>query len=103
MKPKIQIDLTPITEEHLIKYGFQKIDDENGEPGVYAYMLKLPKNNPDPNCMYLISSYNVEWEGIGCEQGEYIVELFDSGGLGMCTFVEELDMLYFVLTKENLK
>lgn len=102
MKPKIQIDLTPITEDHLQKLGFGKIDDENGEPGVYAWMLKLPKDNPDPNCMYLISSYNVESKDIGLDEGEYIVELFDSGGLGMCTFVEELDMLYFVLTKETL-
>ena len=103
MKPKIQIDLTPITEDHLQKLGFQRIDDENGEPGVYAWMLKLPKDNTDPNCMYLISSYNVESMDIGLNEGEYIVELFDSGGLGLCTFVEELDMLYFVLTKENLK
>jgi hypothetical protein len=25
--------------------------------------------------------------------------LFDSGGLGFCTSVEEVDMLYYVLTK----
>lgn len=102
MKPKIQIDLTPITEEHLVSLGFEKIEDEHQE-GSYAYMLKLPKNNTDPNCMYLISSYNAESEDIGLKEGEYIVELFDSGGLGLCTFVEELDMLYFVLTKETLK
>lgn len=102
MKNKVQIELTPITEEHLVKFGFEKIDDERGEEGVYAWMLKLPKENPDPNCMYLISSYNVESEDIGLEKGEYVVELFDSGGLGICTFVEELDMLYFVLTKESL-
>jgi hypothetical protein len=52
--------------------------------------------------MYLISSYNNESEDIGIEAGEYVVELYDSGGLGICTFVEELDMLYFVLTKESL-
>ena len=44
MKPKIQIDLTPITEEHLVSLGFEKINDEH-EEGSYAYMLKLPKNN----------------------------------------------------------
>ena len=102
MKNKVQIELTRITEEHLVKFGFEKIDDERGEEGVYAWMLKLPKENPDPNCMYLISSYNVESEDIGLERGEYVVELFDSGGSGICTFVEELDMLYFVLTKESL-
>lgn len=102
MKPKIQIQLTSITEDHLINLGFEKINDEDME-GSYAYMLKLPKNNTDPNCMYLISSYNAESEDIGLNKGEYIVELYDSGGLGLCTFVEELDMLYFVLTKETLK
>lgn len=102
MKPKIQIELTPITEEHLINLGFEKIEDDQSD-GSYAYMLKLPKSNTDPNCMYLISSYNVESEDIGLNEGEYIVELYDSGGLGLSTFVEELDMLYFVLTKETLK
>lgn len=102
MKPKIQIQLTSITEDHLINLGFEKINDEDME-GSYAYMLKLPKSNTDPNCMYLISSYNAESEDIGLNKGEYIVELYDSGGLGLCTFVEELDMLYFVLTKETLK
>ncbi len=97
----IEIELTPITEDHLIKFGFEKIEEE-GMEGAYAYMLKLPKNNPDPNCMYLISSYNNESNDIGLEEGEYVVELYDSGGLGICTFVEELDMLYFVLTKESL-
>jgi hypothetical protein len=102
MKSKVEIELTPITEDRLIKFGFEKIDDEKNQEGVYAWMLKLPKDNPDPNCMYLISSYNVESEDIGLDEGEYVVELFDSGGLGICTFVEELDMLYFVLTKESL-
>ena len=39
MKPKIQIDLTPITEEHLVSLGFEKIEDEHQE-GSYAYRFK---------------------------------------------------------------
>ena len=27
MKNKVQIELTPITEEHLVKFGFEKVDD----------------------------------------------------------------------------
>ena len=36
------------------------------------------------------------------EEGEYIVELFDSGGLGVALTMEELDLLYFVLTKKSI-
>jgi hypothetical protein len=82
---KIELELTPITEQKL--------------EGFYNYLLRLPKDSLDPNCMCLISSYNNEWKEIGLDEGEYIVELFDSGGLGFCTSVEEVDILYYVLTK----
>lgn len=98
---KVQLELTPITEENLLKLGFEKVMEED-ESGFYNFILRLPKDSLDPNCMCLISSYNNEWKEIGLPQGEYIVELFDSGGLGFCTSVEEIDMLYYVLTKQTI-
>jgi hypothetical protein len=97
-QPKIELDLTPITEAKLEELGFEKVLEDDSS-GFYNYLLRLPKNSVDPNCMCLISSYNNEWKEIGLDEGEYIVELFDSGGLGFCTSVEEIDMLYYVLTK----
>jgi hypothetical protein len=100
-QPRVQLELTPITEEALEGLGFEKVLEEDGS-GFYNYLLRLPKDSIDPNCMCLISSYNNEWKEIGLDEGQYIVELFDSGGLGFCTSVEEVDMLYYVLTKLSI-
>lgn len=97
----IQLELTPITEETLTTLGFEKVMEE-GETGFYSFILRLPKDSLDPNCMCLISSFNNEWKEIGLPEGQYIVELFDSGGLGFCTSIEEVDMLYYVLTKQSI-
>jgi hypothetical protein len=98
---KVEIELTPITDESLQKLGFEQVMEED-MGGFYNYVLRLPKDSLDPNCMCLISSYNNEWKEIGLPEGEFIVELFDSGGLGFCTSVEEIDMLYYVLTKISI-
>lgn len=99
-QPKIQLELTPITEETLESLGFEQTLEDTSDS--YNFLLRLPKDSIDPNCMCLISSYNTEWKEIGVSKGEYIVELFDSGGLGLCTSVEEIDMLYYVLTKLSI-
>lgn len=102
MKPGIKISLTPITEERLREVGFEKVIERDRDEAEYTFLLRLPKDSPDPNCFCLMSSYSTEWKELKLKEGEYIVELYDSGGLGIAVTMEELDMLYFVLTKKSI-
>jgi hypothetical protein len=102
MKDGLKISLTPITEDKLIQVGFEKIIDKSRDSDEYNYLLRLPKDSTDPHCMCLVSSYTTEWKELRLKEGEFIVEVFDAGGLGVCVSMEELDMLYFVLTKKSI-
>lgn len=99
---KMKIPLTPITEDKLGEVGFERIVESGRDEGEYNFVIRLPKNSSDPHCMCLISSFSNEFKELKIKEGEYIVELFDSGGLGICVTMEELDMLYFVLTKKSI-
>lgn len=101
-KVGLQISLTPITEDKLLSVGFEKVIEKDRDEKEYHFVIRLPKDSPDPHCMCLISSYTTEAKELKLKEGEFIVEIFDSGGLGTCFTMEELDMLYFVLTKKNI-
>lgn len=98
----IKLSLTPITEDKLIEVGFEKVIERDRDVSEYSYILRLPKDSADPHCHCLMSSYSTEWKELKLNEGEFIVELFDGGGLGVCLTMEELDMLYFVLTKKSI-
>lgn len=102
MKDGLKLALTPITEERLIAVGFEKVIEKDRDPDEYNFLIRLPKDSADPHCMCLISSYTTEWKELRLREGEFIVEMFDGGGLGICVSMEELDMLYFVLTKKSI-
>jgi hypothetical protein len=102
MKDGIKLSLTPITEDRLIEVGFEKVIERDRDVTEYNYLIRLPKDSADPHCMCLVSSYSTEWKELKLREGEFIVELFDGGGLGVCVAMEELDMLYFVLTKKSI-
>jgi hypothetical protein len=96
------IKLTSITEGLLKSVGFERVIEKDRDADEYSYILRLPKESVDPHCMCLVSSYSNEWKELNLSEGNYIVELYDSGGLGTCVTMEELDMLYFVLTKKSI-
>ena len=54
--------------------------------------------------MCLISSANDEWEDLdNLSKGEYVIELQDSFGLGLCWTEEEIEILYKALTTLNIE
>jgi hypothetical protein len=102
MSVPMKLSLTPLTEEKLIEVGFEKVVDKSRSEDEYNFVIRLPKNSADPHCMCLVSSYTTEYKELRLKAGEFIVELYDSGGLGVCSSMEELDMLYFVLTRQSI-
>jgi hypothetical protein len=103
----IEFPFVPITEKTFERQGWEKIteteDDEFGESETFTYyVLSLPKDNPDENCPFLISSADDEYQELGINKGEYFVEIADFFGLGLCTNEEELEILYRSLTHVNI-
>lgn len=105
----IEFPETPITEDTFEKQGWFKVEeieedeDEEGETYVYYYyMLPLPKDNPDEDCLKLISNCNDEYKQVGLPKGHYFVELEESLGLGFCQSEEEIEILYRALTKREI-
>jgi len=99
---QIKVGLTPITEDKLLEVGFEKVIEKDREEGEHHFVIRLPKDSPDPHCMCLVTSYSNEWKELKLKEGEFIVEMYDTGGLGTCFCMEEVDMLYFVLTKKSI-
>lgn len=93
---------TPITEETFERQGWDKHVEESEEGDFYYFTLPLPKNNPDPDSPILISSTNYESELLGLMSGNYMVEIADFFGLGSCYTEEELDTLYYILTRSHI-
>jgi len=97
------ISQTPITTETFERQGWEKIDEKDEDDEFTYYVLPLPKDNPDPNSPLLISSIEDEWKQMGVNEGEFLVELADYVGLGVCKTEEELELLYRVLTKKQIE
>jgi len=99
---------TPITEETFERQGWEmKVESEESKDGemeeFYYWILPLPKDNPDTECMCFISSYNDDYKELKIKKGEYFVEISDSYGLGLCTSEEDLEILYRALTKAEIE
>ena len=60
--------------------------------------MPIPNDNPEDDCITLISSSDDEYEEFGINKGEFIVELSDTNGLGFCMNEESLEILYRALT-----
>jgi len=107
-KDFIEFPFIPITKETFERQGWEKhteYEETNSEePTKYTYyILPLPKDNPDEHAPIFISSANDEWKELGLNKGEYIVEISDFFGLGICKTEEELEILYRALTKRDLE
>lgn len=104
----IEFPFIPITEETFERQGWERIEeieevDEGDSSTYYYYTLYLPKDNPDETAPFLISSANDEYLELGIKKGEYIVEIADFFGLGVCMNEEELSILYRTLTKQDIE
>lgn len=107
----IEFPFIPITEKTFERQGWEKItetddeydgDDESGDSYSY-WVLPLPKDNPNEECPFLVSSADDEYKNLGLNKGEYIVEIADFFGLGLCTNEEELQILYRALTQVDIE
>ena len=126
---EFKLPTTPITEKTFIRQGWEKsyigdryIDDEGfeedaeefeddeeetDEDDAYYWTLPLPKSRrEDPYAVVLTSNATDELgvvRELGLQNGSYVVEIFDSDGLGLCTNEEELEVLYRALTGEEIE
>ena len=105
----IEFPETPITEKTFEEQGWMRVeesepsdDEETDSYTYYYYILPLPKDNPDEECMMLISNCNDEYDEIGLPKGEYYVEIEDSYGLGFCKSEEQIEILYRALTGREI-
>jgi hypothetical protein len=104
----IEFPLTPITEETFERQGWEMIVDKDGgdydDSGEYYYwILPLPKDNPDEDGPVLVSCANDDYQELGIQKGEYMIEIDNLYGLGFCSSEEELEILYRALTKEEIE
>lgn len=93
--PNIQFDDSEEMEE-----SFEEAEEE-----AYYWSLPLPKHRTDAYAPLLISNASNEGHAVaefGVKPGAYCVEIMDTEGLGFCTSEEELEILYRVLTGENI-
>jgi hypothetical protein len=117
-KKEIKLHLTPITENTFIRQGWDKhqvgdtlnIADDDDEvmddAEVYYYTLPLPKERTDEYTPLLVSNATDETgllKDMGLSVGTFFVEIMGTDGLGQCTSEEALEILYKVLTGENLE
>jgi hypothetical protein len=126
---EFKLPTTPITEKTFIRQGWEKsyigdryIDDEGfeedaeefeddeeetDEDEAYYWTLPLPKSRrEDPYAVVLTSNATDELSVVrelGLQNGSYVVEIFDSDGLGLCTNEEELEVLYRALTGDEIE
>lgn len=102
MSDFLHLTKTPITKETFERQGWTKIEDHDDEEDFTYYMLPIPKDNPDPAALHLITSADDEWKLFELEEGEFVCELDIFPGIGHCQTEEELELLYRVLTKRHI-
>jgi hypothetical protein len=117
-KKEIKLPLTPITEntfqrqgwvKHIVGDSLQINDDDevmDTDVDVYYYTLPLPKNRIDEYTPLLVSNATDEnglLKDMGLPPNTFFIELMGTEGLGYCSSEEELEILYKVLTGENIE
>jgi len=97
----ITMPQTPITDHSFKKWGAIKIEENDEDSDYYYWILPLPLDDYDMHDRpTLISIASDEWKNMDLNEGEYLVTLFDN--LPMLETEEEIELLYKILTKENL-
>lgn len=92
----------PITDETFIRQGWERHDVDEEDAKFYFWVLPLPKDNPDMKAPCLISCASDDWEYQEIPEGQYTVEIKDMVTLGFCEYEEDIEDLYYLLTKEDL-
>ena len=93
---------TPITEKTFEKNGWEKKEHDNDGDTYHWWELPLPSDNPSKNARCLISTMNDTYKDYGLRDGEFLVEIKNFTGLGMCMYEEDIEDLYMVLTGQLL-
>jgi hypothetical protein len=97
---------TPITDASFRKWNAIKHEEESEETGeiYHYYILPLP-NNWDGDMSArpaLLSTASDEYNIIGVKKGEYKISVFDYGELPLLETEEDVELLYKIVTQENL-
>jgi hypothetical protein len=117
-RKEIKLPLTPLTEATFKRQGWVKhsvgddmmdgdgddIVDSDGD--VYYYTLSLPKDRNDAYTPHLVTNATDETgllKDMGLSPGTFFIELMGTEGLGYCTTEEELEVLYKVLTGDEIE
>jgi hypothetical protein len=113
-KRELKLAITPITENTFKRQGWHRhivgdeLDMEYDDiiDEIYYYTLPLPKNRVDEYTPMLVSNASDETgllKEFGLHPGTFFVELMGTDGLGYCASEEELDILYKVLTGDDIE
>lgn len=123
-RKEIRFPETSITEETFERQGWKRhyIDEDDGffdtgrnddeedneedKDKPYYFTLPLPKNKRDKYRPYLVSNASNETTSlkeVGLVPGCFFIEMMGTEGLGFCTTEEELEVLYYSLTGENIE
>ncbi len=101
----VTIPQTPITEHSFKKWNAIKIDDiDINDMEYYYYIIPLPNDSIDDisERPTIISTASDEWQNLEIEEGRFLVSLFDWEDLPFIETEEEVELLYKILTKQNL-
>lgn len=71
------------------------------EEEYYFWILKIPKDFPDDDILTFISTTS-DHHIPGLKKGEYLVELYNERGLGICSTEEQIEVLYKALCGESI-
>ena len=93
---------TPITDHSFKRWNAIKIEESDGENNYYYWIIPLPNGDEFEtiNRPTMISIASDEWKAMEINEGEYLITLFDD--LPMLETEEEIELLYKILTKQNL-
>lgn len=99
---------TPITDSTFIRQKWQKVEYDltDNDKSSYFWLLSLPKHQKTKYSIYLTSSLSSDVESLaelGLVPGQYFVEILDMDGLGLVLNEEELNLLYRILTREDIE
>ena len=123
MAKTVKLPLTPITEETFLRQGWKKHltgefenfneppepiyeGDSVSDDDPYFWTLPIPKDRIDRYAPMFVSNSSDEigmLKSMGLKPGEYCVELMDMDGLGFCTYEEQLELLYKLLTGKDIE
>lgn len=100
----ITMPQTPITDHSFKKWQAIRIEENDGEKQYYYWIIPMPHDDnwDATDKPTLVSTADDEWKTCGLDEGQYLVSLFDYYELPMIQTEEEVELLYKILTKENL-